>query len=156
MPYRVRPVRDLEEFKVAVAAIGHYFGWQPTDEEAERFGKLLPLERMLAVFDDGRIVAGAGALQRELTLPGRAGACAGVDGGRRAAVASRRGLLRRMMEAQLRDVRERGEPVAALWASEETISSRFGYGLAAYALHVEAERSACGFAPPAARGGSIG
>ena len=47
-----------------------------------------------------------------------------------------------MMEAQLRDVRERGEPVAALWASEETIYGRFGYGLASLALHVEAERSA--------------
>ena len=35
-----------------------------------------------------------------------------------------------MMRAQLADMRERGEPVAALWASEETIYGRFGYGLA--------------------------
>ncbi len=142
MPYRVRPVRDLEEFKVAVAAIGHYFGWQPTDEEAERFGKLLPLERMLAVFDDGRIVAGAGALPFELTLPGGPVPCAGVTVVGVLPSHRRRGLLRRMMEAQLRDIRERGEPVAALWASEETIYGRFGYGLAALALHIEAERSA--------------
>ena len=38
-----------------------------------------------------------------------------------------------MMDAQLRDVHERGEPIAALWASEETIYGRFGYGLAAWA-----------------------
>jgi len=34
------------------------------------------------------------------------------------------------MREQLTDVRERGEPIAALWASEETIYGRFGYGLA--------------------------
>ena len=45
-----------------------------------------------------------------------------------------------MMEAQLRDIRERGEPVAALWASEETIYGRFGYGLASLGIHVEAKR----------------
>ena len=47
----------------------HYFGWQPTAEDAERFSKILPFERMHAVFDDGRIVAGAGAYPLELTLP---------------------------------------------------------------------------------------
>ena len=35
-----------------------------------------------------------------------------------------------MMRAQLDDIRDRGEPLAALWASEETIYGRFGYGLA--------------------------
>jgi predicted acetyltransferase len=43
-----------------------------------------------------------------------------------------------MMDAQLRDVRERGEPVAALWASEETIYGRFGYGLASLCMNVAA------------------
>ena len=49
-----------------------------------------------------------------------------------------------MMDAQLDDVRERGEPIAALWASEETIYGRFGYGLASLGLNVErrAERGA--------------
>ena len=34
------------------------------------------------------------------------------------------------MRAQLDDAHERGEPIAALWASEATIYGRFGYGLA--------------------------
>ena len=42
----------------------------------------------------------------------------------------RRGVLRAMMRAQLDDVHERGEPIALLWASEETIYGRFGYGMA--------------------------
>ena len=52
----------------------------------------------------------------------------------------RRGILDRMMRAQLADVRERGEPVAALWASEETIYGRFGYGLAAQDVMIRASR----------------
>ena len=38
-----------------------------------------------------------------------------------------------MMRAQLEDIRERGEPIAALWASEEVIYGRFGYGMASLA-----------------------
>jgi predicted acetyltransferase len=142
MAYRVRTVRDIEELKPALGAIGHYFGWQPTDEDAERFSKLMPMERMLAVFDDGQIVAGAGAYPIQLTLPAGPVACAGVTVVGVLPSHRRRGLLRRMMDAQLRDVRERGEPVAALWASEETIYGRFGYGLASMAMHIEAKRAA--------------
>jgi len=35
-----------------------------------------------------------------------------------------------MMRAQLDDCRRRGEPLATLWASEDVIYGRFGYGLA--------------------------
>ena len=42
-----------------------------------------------------------------------------------------------MMDAQLRDIHERGEPIAALWASEETIYGRFGYGIAAWAGEIK-------------------
>ena len=38
-----------------------------------------------------------------------------------------------MMRAHLDDAHERGEPLAALWASEEGIYGRFGYGRAAFA-----------------------
>ena len=155
MAYRVRTVRDLDEFIPAIGAIGHYFGWQPTSEDAERFSKILPLERMLAVFDDGRIVAGAGAYPQELTLPGGPVACAGVTVVGVLPSHRRKGLLRRMMEAQLRDVRERGEPVAALWASEETIYGRFGYGLASMGMHVEAKRDRVRIRPELPREGSF-
>ena len=57
---RVRTVRDIAEYGAALAAIGHYFGWAPT-EDSTRFAKVLPFERMHAVLDDGRIVAGARA-----------------------------------------------------------------------------------------------
>lgn len=155
MAYRVRTVRDLDEFIRALGAIGHYFGWQPNAEDAERFSKILPLERTLAVLDDGEIVAGAGAYTLELTLPGGPAPCAGVTVVGVLPSHRRRGLLRRMMESQLRDVRERGEPVAALWASEETIYGRFGYGLASLSLHVEAKRARLRIRPDLPREGAV-
>ena len=71
---RSRPTADLDEFKRAVGAIGHYFGGlAPDDEAAQRFSSNLPLERMHAAFDGDRIVGGAGAFPFELTVPGGTG-----------------------------------------------------------------------------------
>jgi len=57
--FEVRPTEDLREFLAAVESIGQYFGWHPTEDDP--FRENLPLERMQAAFDDGRIVGGAGA-----------------------------------------------------------------------------------------------
>ncbi len=154
MPLRVRTVRDRDELRQAVGAIGHYFGWSPTDEDGERFEKLIPFDRLHAVVDGDVIVAGAGAYPFELTLPGRPVACAGVTVVGVLPSHRRRGLLRRMMEAQLRDVRERGEPIAALWASEETIYGRFGYGLASLVLWLDVEKRDARIRPELPREGS--
>jgi predicted acetyltransferase len=152
---RVRTVRDSAEYVAALAAIGHYFGWSPTEEDGTRFAKLLPFDRMHAVLDEGRIVAGAGAFPFRLTVPGGDVACAGVTVVGVLPTHRRRGLLRRMMDTQLADVRERGEPVAALWASEETIYGRFGYGLASTSLHVDAERGAVSIRRELPRSGAV-
>jgi predicted acetyltransferase len=130
MAYRVRACRTLDEWGDAVGSIGHYFGWVPTEEQIERFTKLLPPERMHAAFDGNAIVGGAGAYSFQMTIPGASVPCAGVAAVGVLPTHRRRGLLSRMMRAQLDDVRERQEPIAALFASEETIYGRYGYGLA--------------------------
>ena len=131
MTWEVRPTKDLDEFKRAVGAIGHYFGgWPADDEAAQRFSSNLPLERMHAAIDGDRIVGGAGAFPFELTVPGGTVRCGGVTVVGVLPTHRRRGILTAMMRTQLEDIRERGEPVAALWASEEVIYRRFGYGVA--------------------------
>lgn len=45
-----------------------------------------------------------------------------------------------MMRAQLEDIRDRGEPLAALWASEEAIYRRYGYGLASLGCEMSLQR----------------
>ncbi len=60
-----------------------------------------------------------------------------------------------MMRAQLDDVHEREEPVALLWASEETIYGRFGYGMASLAGEIELAREYSAFARPFAPEGRV-
>ena len=138
--FDVRPCADLAEFDRAVLSIGQYFGMESDAERAERFTRILPIERMHAAWEDGEIVGGAGAFPFQMSVPGGLVDCAGTTVVGVAPTHRRRGVLRAMMRAHLDDAHERGEPVAALWASEETIYGRFGYGIAAYAGEVTIPR----------------
>src|SRR5262249_50920992 len=105
-------------------------------EQVEGFLPYLPLDRMHAAFDDGAIVAGAGVYPFEMTVPGGPIPCAGVTIVGVHPTHRRRGILRKMMTAQLEDIRRRGEPIASLGASEDTIYGRYGYGAASRRLDV--------------------
>jgi len=155
MTFRVRETRNLEEFGQAVFAIGQYFGLDPTEERMERFSKNLPIERMHAVWEDGKIVGGGGAFPFELTVPGAIVPTAGVTVVGTYPTHRRRGVLRRLMRAQLDDVHERGEPLALLWASEETIYGRFGYGMASLCGEISVPREYSRFAVPLEREGTL-
>jgi predicted acetyltransferase len=146
--FDVRACADQEEFNRAVGVIGQYFNPPPSEEWLERFTETLPHERMHAAFEAGEIVGGAGAFPFELSVPGGSLPCGGITAVGVQPTHRRRGVLRSMMDAQLRDIHDRGEPIAALWASEETIYGRFGYGIASWAgeLHVPHEWDA--FAEP--------
>lgn len=62
----------------------------------------------------------------------------------------RRGVLRAMMTRHLRESRERGSAIAALWASQGVIYQRFGYGAAAPSLRLRVHRhEALELLPPA-------
>jgi predicted acetyltransferase len=132
----------------ALVPMYHYFGSTPTEEAVERWGRIQPPERMHAAFDDGRVVGGAAVLPFGLTVPGGQLPCAGVTVVAVLPTHRRRGILRALMGAQLADVHERGEPIAALWASEETIYGRFGYGLASLVGEIELPRASAAFAVP--------
>jgi predicted acetyltransferase len=60
-----------------------------------------------------------------------------------------------MMRAQLDDVHERREPLAALWASEETIYGRYGFGLASMSLEFEIAKTYSAFRPDVATAGEV-
>jgi predicted acetyltransferase len=79
-----------------------------------------------------RWVSTFGSFARQLTVPG--GAAIPVSAVTSVTVHSayhRRGLLRRSMLHEFERCRERGEAIAALYASESSIYGRFGYGNAA-------------------------
>jgi predicted acetyltransferase len=146
--FDVRPCADQEEYGLAVGAIGQYFNPPPGEEFLERLVRTMPHERMHAAFEDGQVVGGAGAFPFELSVPGGSLPCAGVTAVGVHPTHRRRGVLRAMMDAQLRDVHERGEPIAALWASEETIYGRFGYGLGSWAGELTVPHEWDAFAEP--------
>jgi predicted acetyltransferase len=112
----------------------------------ERFSRNLPIERMHAARDGGQIVGGAGVFPFELTVPGAIVPTAGVTVVGTYPTHRRRGVLRAMMRAQLDDVHERAEPLALLWASEETIYGRFGYGMASLTGAISVPRDHNAFA----------
>lgn len=147
MALSVRVTRNEGEFADALGAIGHYFGGNWSSEDVERIGRLMPVERLHAAFDGDAIVGGAGAFPFELSVPGGQLPCAGVTVVGVLPTHRRRGILDRLMRAQLADIRERGEAIAALWASEETIYGRFGYGLASQDAMIRASRAHAALRP---------
>jgi predicted acetyltransferase len=145
----VRPVATVEEFRAAAGVITHYFGRdKPTEAWAERWLHNFELRRMLAAFDGDAIVGGAGGFSLQLTVPGGAVLpCCGTTVVGVLPTHRRRGILRSMMRTHLDDARERGEVLAALWASEETIYGRFGYGLATLSLALDVATEHGAFRP---------
>ncbi|HEX6507620.1 MAG TPA: GNAT family N-acetyltransferase [Chloroflexota bacterium] len=147
MSYEIRAVTD-DEFAQYIRVIGTVFGGAPPDEEIEAFRKRVEMDRTIAVFDGDQIVGTAGAISFQLTVPGlQTLPAAGVTAVTVLPTHRRQGLLRAMMEHQLKDVKERGEPLAILLASESVIYGRFGYGLsttqATYAIDPKYTRFAC-------------
>jgi predicted acetyltransferase len=146
--FEVRATANAEEYADAIYAIGQYFGGPLTEDRIERFKQVLPFDRMHAAWEDGEIVGGAGAFPFLMSVPEGEVACGGVTVVGVYPTHRRRGALRSMMDEQLRDIHEREEPIAALWASEETIYGRFGYGLAAWCGEIKLARTWSAFAQP--------
>jgi predicted acetyltransferase len=134
MDLELRPISE-DERPAFHRSIATAFGAIPTDDRLEQW-EPVAAERTLAVFDDDEVVATAGAYSFTLSVPGGGQvATAGVTIVGVRPTHRRRGLLTRLMDAQLDDVAHRGEPIAALTASETAIYGRFGYGQATSVAH---------------------
>ncbi|HEX9506489.1 MAG TPA: GNAT family N-acetyltransferase, partial [Acidimicrobiia bacterium] len=155
MDLELRPIVD-DEFPAFNRAVATAFGVIPTEEELESWQGSLAAERTLAGFDEGRIVATAGAYTFRLTVPGGAQVpTAGITVVGVHPTHRRRGLLARMMDEQLRDVASRGEHLAVLTASESSIYGRFGYGLATFSTWWQLATAHAGLADSPTSGGRI-
>ena len=109
---------------------GRVFGevWKPEDQERQR--TVMDLDRFRIAVEDSAVVGVAGSYALQMTVPG--GSAVPTGGVTFVAVGSthrRRGVLTRLMEEIHQDIDDRGEPLAALTASEGGIYERFGYGV---------------------------
>ena len=87
------------------------------------------LDRSIAVFDQGQIVGGSHSHSLVISTPGSSAIVAGVSNVAVQPTHRRQGVMTQMMQHQIRDIHEREEPLAALFASESLIYGRFGYGV---------------------------
>ncbi|MEX2551099.1 MAG: GNAT family N-acetyltransferase [Nitriliruptoraceae bacterium] len=142
---------ELERFVTAFRAV---FGGQPDEQGMARARLRLETDRAFVGVDQhGEVVATAGAFSFRMSLPGGGQTgCAGVSMVSVRTDHRRQGLLTRLMGLLFEQARERGEPLAALWASEAPIYGRYGFGPAIPTLELTFERDHAGLQIPAAPG----
>lgn len=116
------------------------FGAGLPDDIFEDLRHVFEADRAIGAFDGDTMVGTAGAYSLRLTVPGGEVDCAGVTMVGVVPTHRRRGVMTSLMTHQLRDVAERGEPLAALWASEDAIYGRFGYGAASVQALIDVPR----------------
>jgi predicted acetyltransferase len=142
LEFRTITEDELDSF---VRTVETAFSGSVTPEELARIRSLAEIDRHHAAFDDGRIVGGAAAISFRMTVPGGpAIPTAGITAVGVSPTHRRRGITTELMRLQLEDVHRRGEPLAALFASEGSIYGRFGYGVASFlvSLEIDTDRSA--------------
>jgi predicted acetyltransferase len=140
----IRPITE-DEFEPALRSLEAAFSGGLTDDDLRQERLVAETDRWHAAFEGGRIVGGAAAASYRMTVPGGGQvATAGITAVGVQPTHRRRGINTALMRVQLDDVRERGEPLAALFASEGGIYGRYGYGMAAFLgeVNLEVERSA--------------
>lgn len=135
----------LADFPQIARMDGLAFGHTYSPEEYDDALEAVSIERFLVAIDpaqDDRIVGAAADYRFAVTVPG--GAAVPVPGVTWVAVAvthRRRGILRSLMDRQLRSYLDAGAPFAVLCASEGGIYGRFGYGAATVARDVVVDRA---------------
>jgi predicted acetyltransferase len=130
---------DFTEFHRVFASA---FLREPTPEQDALERAMFEPGRFHGVFDGSELVGVGGIFTKRMTFPGpRVEPLGGVTTVGVAPGHRRRGVLTRLMRAQLHGLHERGaEPVLALWAAEASIYGRFGYGMAAQYAEVSVPR----------------
>jgi predicted acetyltransferase len=131
------------------------FGEDYVEGTAERWAPLLDTQRMYMAVDGDDLVGTAADFAFTLTVPGGKVEAAGVTMVGVLPSHRRRGILTRMMRRQLDNVRQRGEPVAILWASEGNIYQRFGYGIATLYSLLDIDRDRARFRNDPGRSGRL-
>jgi predicted acetyltransferase len=156
MDVEIRPCASADEVRQAISPIGHYFGRSvPNEDLTERLVRFLPAERVCAAWEDGRAVGGLGAFPFCLTVPGGRVTAAGVTVAGVLPTHRRRGLLRAMMRALLDACHHAGDQIAYLWATEDTIYGRYGFGLASFTAEIDLPRERSAFHTPLAASGRV-
>ena len=136
MDLEIRPIAPDEAYDF-IRADHRAFGQAIGDEELATHPPMQELDRSLAAFEGGQIVEGTHCRSFRMNVPGGELPTGGVIDVSVQPTHRRRGILTRLMARQLENVHERGEPLAALYASESII---YGPLWVRHRLCVDAQR----------------
>src|SRR6476620_1738900 len=152
-PYPVRPI-DENEIDGFIRVDQHAFNTSPWSDDDRRVAlDLFEFDRSLAAFDGTTPVGVTMCYSFQLSVPGlQMLPAAGVTFVAVMPTYRRQGVLSSLMRRQLVDVRDRGEPLAILWASEAVIYGRYGYGRASWHLDFTLRRGEGGLAATGSAG----
>jgi predicted acetyltransferase len=142
-----------DEFRRFLETCEAAFGFDVKDDDIARFEHLITPDRMHAAFEDDTMVGTAGSFPFTLTIPGGELPAGGITMVGVLPSHRRRGVLTRLMRAQLDHTHALGEPLAVLWASEGSIYGRYGYGLATKQAEIDIERDRAVFVDDVATSG---
>ena len=145
MDLEIRTIKDDERVDW-IRAAETAFSSAAKDDEIEASLPVIEVDRSFAAVDGSRIVGTSAAITFRMMVPGGAMIpTAGVTMVGVHPTHRRRGINTRMMGAILDQAADRGEPLAALFASEGAIYGRFGYGLAGLFGEFQAESARMAF-----------
>jgi predicted acetyltransferase len=136
------------EFADVAQLDGASFGFQYSESELRDAELDVELDAMLVARDGRQIVGVSVEVPFEMTVPGGRVDVIGLSWVSVEITHRRRGILRAMMEQQVRDCAARGVTAMILTASEGGIYPRFGYGVATTARKIAIDRRAARFADP--------
>jgi predicted acetyltransferase len=150
---RSTTAQDLGVFLDTVHTAFGRFRETPDENGGGLWWSALEIDRGVLAEIDGKAAGTATAYSFELTLPGQVVVpAAGISAVGVLPTHRRRGVLTEMMRFQLAELRERGEFLSVLLATEGTIYGRFGYGPATYTRRMTVQRSQGAFRTEPARG----
>jgi predicted acetyltransferase len=136
----LRPVA-ADELPDYLAQAGAAFFSEPDSPQALA-ARLAAIESHvnLGAFEDGRLVGTARMEPLSLTVPGARVPAAGVGLVTVLPTHRRRGIMTAMLRRLVDEAHERGDPFAALFASEGAIYRRYGFGVASYEMEARIAR----------------
>ncbi len=128
MGFEIRPATQDEMGQLGELG-GYVYGGTFGDGPDNTISRANRPEWTLCAFDGPRMVSSTSAIPFTMQANGNAMPLAGVSTVGTLPEYRRQGLVRRLTTRAFADMRERGQAVAALWASQAAIYQRYGYAM---------------------------
>ena len=136
MATEIRPATQEEMFGLG-EIVAYVYAGSFGDEADNVAVQTIRPEWTLCAFVDGVLASSFATLPMTMTTGGRTVDMGGVTAVGTLPEYRRRGLVRRIMTQALSDMRDRGQAVSGLWASQAAIYQRYGYSMVSHLRHYD-------------------